>query len=69
MGEWLSDNRALIAAYLIIGLVITFVISIFIGRREAVRRAVVVLWQPLRVTQDDAFLPAGFEWEDAHLEC
>ena len=39
MGEWLSDNRALIAAFLVIGLVITFFISLFIGRREAVRRA------------------------------
>jgi taurine transport system permease protein len=33
--EWLSDNRASIAAVIIIALVVMFVASIFIGRKQA----------------------------------
>ena len=39
MGEWLSDNRALIAAVIIIVMVVMFCVSIYIGRKETVRRA------------------------------
>ncbi len=39
MFEWLSDNRALIAAVLIIVLLVMFVWSIIIGRRQAKLRA------------------------------
>ncbi len=39
MLEWLSDNRASIAAVIIILLAITFVVSIIIGRRQTVLRA------------------------------
>jgi len=37
--EWLSDNRATVAAWLIIGILIAFVVSISIGKRESKRRA------------------------------
>ncbi len=39
MFEWLSDNRASIAAVIIILLVVLFVVSIVIGRRQTVLRA------------------------------
>ena len=38
MGEWLSDNRAIIAAFIIIALVAMFVYSVFVGRKETARR-------------------------------
>jgi taurine transport system permease protein len=39
VGDWLSDNRASIAAVFIIVFVAMFVISIYIGRKETARRA------------------------------
>ena len=39
MFEWLSNNRASIAAVIIIALVGTFFWSIYIGRKEAARTA------------------------------
>lgn len=39
MFEWLSENRALFAAVIIIGFVAAFFWSIYIGRKEAVRTA------------------------------
>ena len=39
MFEWLSDNRASIAAILIAGLIVTFVGSLLVGRRQSAARA------------------------------
>ena len=39
MFEWLSDNRALVAAVLIIVLLILFVYAIVVGRRQSRARA------------------------------
>ncbi|MBX2879406.1 MAG: ABC transporter permease [Granulosicoccus sp.] len=39
MFEWLSDNRALVAAFIIVLILISFVSSIIVGRRQARLRA------------------------------
>ena len=39
MAEWLSENRAIFAAVIIIGFVAAFFWSIYVGRKEAVRTA------------------------------
>ena len=39
MFEWLSDNRATIAAVIVFGLVVTFFASVYLGRKSGARRA------------------------------